>query len=233
MLFCAAAGAAATPALPSQRTRVCGVRLLHRNADARLRKPASSTVCRADAEGQTSSRREIVLSSVNVGFLAAIFGFGAIPRPSNLGVIDYGGGVKSLSLCPASENCIATSEVANDPFHYAPPLAYNPEEGRGKKNPASQEQAMQELADVVQSIKPDDFTSTIITKTKDYLYAEFQSPTFGFIDDVEFWFPSDKPGLVEYRSASRVGDTDFNINRKRIKAIRQALEKKGWVSYGM
>ena len=26
-----------------------------------------------------------------------------------------------------------------------------------------------------------------------------QSPTLGFIDDVEFFFPSDKPGIVEYR----------------------------------
>ena len=26
-----------------------------------------------------------------------------------------------------------------------------------------------------------------------------QSPTLGFIDDVEFFFPSDKPGVVEYR----------------------------------
>lgn len=53
-----------------------------------------------------------------------------------------------------------------------------------------------------------------------------------FIDDVEFWFPSDKPGYVEYRSASRIGESDGNINRKRIKAIREALEKKGWVSSG-
>lgn len=53
-----------------------------------------------------------------------------------------------------------------------------------------------------------------------------------FVDDVEFWFPSDKPGYVEYRSASRIGESDGNINRKRIKAIREALQKKGWVSSG-
>ena len=53
----------------------------------------------------------------------------------------------------------------------------------------------------------------------------------GFIDDVEFYFP---PGssTVEYRSASRIGESDGDINRKRIKALRQALEKKGWQSVG-
>ena len=52
-----------------------------------------------------------------------------------------------------------------------------------------------------------------------------------FIDDVEFWFPG-KDNKVEYRSASRIGESDGNINRKRIKALREALEKKGWRSLG-
>lgn len=70
-----------------------------------------------------------------------------------------------------------------------------------------------------------------------YLYAEFQSPLFGFIDDVEFWFPGQQQQagrecIVEYRSASRIGESDGDINRKRIKAIRLELEKKGWKSIG-
>jgi hypothetical protein len=40
-------------------------------------------------------------------------------------------------------------------------------------------QAMKELADVVGSIKPDKFDSKVVRQTDDYLYAEFQSPTFG------------------------------------------------------
>lgn len=68
------------------------------------------------------SVREAVLLSVNVGFLASVFTFGGVKRPEGLGVKDYGGGVKTLSLCPATPNCIATSEAANDDFHYAPPL---------------------------------------------------------------------------------------------------------------
>lgn len=79
-----------------------------------------------------------------------------------------------------------------------------------------------------------------------------------FVDDVEFWFPPGKKSIVQYRSASRIGNFDFDINRKRIKvlifhpsfchlylkfqltsqsmvhkfvqALRVELEKKGWSS---
>jgi hypothetical protein len=38
---------------------------------------------------------------------------------------------------------------------------------------------MQELVDAVSKLKPDGFTPTIIKQDKDYLYVEYQSPTFG------------------------------------------------------
>ena len=53
-----------------------------------------------------------------------------------------------------------------------------------------------------------------------------------FIDDVEFWFKPGPGSRVEYRSASRLGESDGDINRKRIRAIRQELEKKKWRSVG-
>ncbi|PNW76724.1 hypothetical protein CHLRE_11g468750v5 [Chlamydomonas reinhardtii] len=176
--------------------------------------------------------KEIVLRSVNVMVLGALLSIGAAPRPGNLGIIDYGAGVQTLNLCPPSPNCIATSEEGNDRTHYAPPLTYNPEDGRGKKGPASQEKAMGELVEAVKKLKPDGFTPKIIKQTDDYLYVEYESPLMGFIDDVEFWFKPGPGSRVEYRSASRVGESDGNINRKRIKAIRQELETKGWRSTG-
>jgi hypothetical protein len=42
-------------------------------------------------------------------------------------------------------------------------------------------------------------------------------PCTQFVDDVEFWFPPGKGSIVEYRSASRLGNFDFDVNRKRIK----------------
>jgi len=38
---------------------------------------------------------------------------------------------------------------------------------------------MQELVEVVGQLKPDNFTPTIVKQDKDYLYVEYQSPTFG------------------------------------------------------
>jgi len=187
--------------------------------------------CSANQPEQ-SSRREVLLKSVNVGVIAAIFTWGAVPRPGNLGIQDYGSGVRTLSLCPPTPNCLSTSEELNDNGHYAPPLTYNPEDGRGSRKPASRDQAMKELVEVVSTLQPDKFTPTIIKQTDDYLYAEYQSSTFGFVDDVEFWFKEGPGARVEYRSASRIGESDGNINRKRIKAIRQALERKGWASTG-
>jgi len=168
--------------------------------------------------------------------LGSLLNIGAAPRPSGLGVLDYGAGVKTLSLCPPSPNCISTAEEVNDPDHYVPGWTYNPEDGRGRSNgsgkPASPAQAMQELREAVESLNPDKFTSRVVSQTGDYLYAEYTSPTFGFVDDVEFWLKPGPGSRVEYRSASRVGESDGGANRKRIRAIRQALEKKGWASVG-
>ena len=148
------------------------------------------------------------------------------------GLSDYGE-FKSLSLCPPSPNCISTAEEANDMTHYVPQWTYNPEEGRGTKNPATQEQAMNELVEVVESTTPDGFTPKIVKRTSDYLHVEYESPTFGFIDDFEAYFPPNKAGIVEYRSASRIGESDGDINRKRIRELRKALTAKyGWQSIG-
>lgn len=89
---------------------------------------------------------------------------------------------------------------------------------------------MEELLQVINSTKPDKFTPKIVEKKDDYVRAEYESRILGFVDDVEFWFPPGKKSAVEYRSASRVGNYDFDINRKRIKALRLELEKKGWGS---
>ena len=112
-------------------------------------------------------------------FLGAIFTFGASPRPKGLGVTDYGSGVKSLGLCPASDNCISTAEAANDLNHYVPAWNYSPEDGRAMREKVTQEQAMSELRQVVEDSMPDGFTPTVVEQTADYLYVEYESPTFG------------------------------------------------------
>ncbi|KAL2892409.1 Polyphenol oxidase A1 chloroplastic [Bienertia sinuspersici] len=172
------------------------------------------------------NRREIILRSSELATLGAIFHFSGT-KPSYLGVQKN---PPSLALCPATKNCISTSENSSDLAHYAPPWNYNPEAGRGGKKPVTREEAMQELLDVLKSTKPDKFTPKIMEKKDDYVRVEYESPILGFVDDVEFWFPTGKKSIVEYRSASRLGNFDFDVNRKRIKALRQELEKKGWAS---
>eukprot|EP00268_Persea_americana_P067948 TRINITY_DN9405_c0_g1_i1.p1 TRINITY_DN9405_c0_g1~~TRINITY_DN9405_c0_g1_i1.p1 ORF type:complete len:209 (-),score=36.08 TRINITY_DN9405_c0_g1_i1:380-1006(-) len=170
-------------------------------------------------------RREVILRSSELAGIASIFHFSGA-KPNYLGVQKN---PPSLALCPATKNCISTSEESSDLTHYAPPWNYN---GRGRKKPVSKEEAMAELLEVIKSTKPDKFTPRIIEKKDDYIRVEYESPIMGFVDDVEFWFPPSKKSTVEYRSASRFGNYDFDINRKRIKALRLELEKKGWASEG-
>ncbi|KAK3145414.1 hypothetical protein QOZ80_3BG0252540 [Eleusine coracana subsp. coracana] len=167
-------------------------------------------------------RRDFVLRSSELATLAAIFHFGG-SKPSYLGVQKN---PPSLALCPATNNCVSTSEEISDSNHYAPPWNYN---GHRSK-PISKDEAMKELTEVVTKIKPDNFTPRIAEKTEDYIRVEYESPIFGFVDDVEFWFPPGNKPIVQYRSASRSGFVDFNANKKRVKELRLALEKKGWAS---
>lgn len=171
-------------------------------------------------------RREIILRSSEIALLGAIFQFSGT-KPDYLGVQKN---PPALALCPATKNCISTSENMSDYTHYAPPWNYNPEDGRGSKKPVSKEEAMEELLQVIKSTKPDKFTPRIMEKKDDYIRVEYESPILGFVDDVEFWFPPGKKSVVQYRSASRLGNFDFDVNKKRIKALRLELEKKGWSS---
>ncbi|KAG0584137.1 hypothetical protein M758_3G186900 [Ceratodon purpureus] len=174
------------------------------------------------------SRRETILRSSGSALMLAFLNF-AGERPDYLGVQSN---PPSLALCPPTPSCISTSEELNDPTHYIPPWTYNPQDGRGRKNPASKEKAMAELIDAINTTKPDNFSPRIVKQTDDYIYVEYSSPLVGFVDDVEFWFPPGNRSLVEYRSASRTNGIDFSFNRKRIKALRQALERYGWESIG-
>ena len=182
----------------------------------------------ADSSVQQTSRRELILQSSTAAVLASLFHFSG-EKPKYLGV---NRSPPSLALCPATPNCISTSEEINDPGHYVPPWTYNPQDGRGRKNPATREQAMSELLKVIQETKPDGFTPTITKQTADYVSVEYESPLMGYVDDVEFWFPPGDRSLVEYRSASRLGESDLDINRKRIKALRLELQNYGWESVG-
>lgn len=64
--------------------------------------------------------------------------------------------------------------------------------------------------------------ASVATARSDYLHASFRTRWMGFVDDAEFWFDP-AAGVVQLRSASRLGRRDFGVNRARIEAIRAAL----------
>jgi uncharacterized protein (DUF1499 family) len=68
--------------------------------------------------------------------------------------------------------------------------------------------------------------TSIVEERADYLYAEFTSMLIGYVDDVEFYFPPDEQ-VIHVRSASRLGYSDFGVNRKRIEDIRAKLAAAG------
>ena len=62
----------------------------------------------------------------------------------------------------------------------------------------------------------------IVKSEADYLYAQYTTPLMKFVDDVEFWYDP-VAQVIQVRSASRIGESDLGVNRKRIEAVRAAL----------
>ena len=80
---------------------------------------------------------------------------------------------------------------------------------------------MSNLKAVVQGME----RTEIITESSDYLYAEFTTPLMGYVDDVEFYLDRNA-GVIHVRSASRLGQSDLGLNRKRVEAIRAEFATK-------
>ncbi|NEU76628.1 DUF1499 domain-containing protein [Hassallia byssoidea VB512170] len=122
-------------------------------------------------------------------------------RPNNLGVNSG-----KLAPCPNSPNCVSSQSSSS--VHSIAPLSYS----------STPEEAIANLKSVIQSLP----RTKIITESKDYLYAEFKSALMGFVDDVEFYLDR-KANVIQVRSASRLGQSDLGVNRKRIETIRAKL----------
>ncbi len=120
-------------------------------------------------------------------------------RPTNIGIVS-----NHLQSCPESPNCVSSQSL--DEEHHIEPI-----ELRGNSR-----RAMQALKHAI-----DDSERAEVLKSEDnYLYAEFTSKLMGFVDDVEFFINEDER-TIEVRSASRMGESDLGVNRKRVEALRQ------------
>ena len=120
-------------------------------------------------------------------------------RPSNLGVKDG-----KLAACPGNPNCV--NSQAGGGKHGIGALAFSGDAAA----------AMQKLAGIVAALPG----AQVIEGKADYLRVEFSTALMGFVDDVEFYCDGK---AIQVRSASRLGYSDFGVNRKRIEAIRSAF----------
>lgn len=117
--------------------------------------------------------------------------------PANLGVVEG-----RLAPCPDSPNCVSSRADAES--QRIPPLRYD----------GDPTQARARLLAVLNGSE----RARIVQSEDDYIHAEFRSAVFGFADDVEFQFGP--PGVIQIRSASRIGYYDFGANRERLETIR-------------
>ena len=62
---------------------------------------------------------------------------------------------------------------------------------------------------------------SVVEQQPDYVYAQAQTRWLKFVDDLEFWV-NPELGVIDVRSASRLGREDFGANRERMEAIRKA-----------
>jgi uncharacterized protein (DUF1499 family) len=149
-----------------------------------------------------------LLAAVAAVLLSARLGAFSGSTPDNLGLRD--GRLKPPSNTPNSVSSQAALWPGH-PQHDDAAIAPLSLKGDG---PAT----IVRLAQIIEGME----AARIVERRPDYLYAQFTTRLMRFVDDAEFWFDP-AAGVVQVRSASRVGRKDFGVNRARIEAIRARL----------
>lgn len=162
---------------------------------------------------KASSRREL-LSNVAKG---AVFGIGAIAVTPN---------ADALEICgPKANNCVRTT--------FTPPAGSSKDDVAAALRDAINAYPQEGQSDVDKggwTIASDDLsgagTARIEYKSGIGKFAKFFNGGKPFVDDLKFEI--DGSNVVQVRSQSRVGDSDFGVNQKRVDYIEATLKKAGW-----
>ncbi len=142
----------------------------------------------------------LLISLIAIILFAMIYGLGG-NQPENVGLNN-----SSLSPCnPDKQNCISSNATTT----YHSMSAWN-------TNDTSND--ISKLKEIISK----DERAKIMIETQNYIYAQYTSKFFRFIDDVEFLL--DTNGLIQFRSSSRLGRKDFGINRQRLEEIHKVLK---------
>lgn len=115
--------------------------------------------------------------------------------------IDHG----KLADCPTYPACVSSQADESDEVHYIDSIP----------NMATSDNAKGNISVIMGSITG----AQLIDAGPQYLHYEIHVPPFGFVDDVEFYFPWDGVPF-DVRSSARVPYFDFNVNRNRVEIIR-------------
>ena len=128
-------------------------------------------------------------------------------RPDNLGMHD-------ARLAPPNRtpnNVNSQIDRNADAEHYIEPLRYAGDARQAWSG-------LRKVVDGMQRVK-------VVRSEPNYLYAEFSTRLMGYVDDTEFYL-DEKAGVIHVRSASRLGRSDFGVNRRRIESIRTMLAQR-------
>lgn len=114
-----------------------------------------------------------------------------------------------LKSCPGRPNCV--SSQSHDTRHFIEPLEYGIPRVAARKK----------LLKILKAMP----RTRIVSDKKNYIHAECRTRFLRFVDDLEFLF-DDNHSIIHVRSASRLGYSDFGVNRKRVETLRQEFENK-------
>ncbi len=111
-----------------------------------------------------------------------------------------------LLSCPSTSSCVVSLEEESK--SYIAPIPYHTNLNHAR-----------EVLLKVLTVVP----RTKVVETKDnYIKAESTGKIFGKIDELEFYFPTNK-SVIQLRSASQNSQFDLGVNRRRLEQIRLAL----------
>jgi uncharacterized protein (DUF1499 family) len=147
-----------------------------------------------------SLRRSALVLLVSACVLAAV-ACGRTSKAQAPGLLPGG----ELTACPSSPNCVSSQALDEKHRVEALPVLGDPET------------AIDRLARVIDAMP----RAKLIHRDGPYLAAEFRTRLMRYVDDVEF-VEDRENAVIHVRSASRVGYSDWGVNRKRVEAIREA-----------
>lgn len=113
-----------------------------------------------------------------------------------------------LPVCPSSPNCVSSQA---DDSHFIAPFAID-------SDPVA---AFARLRDILASRSD----TTLVLATGSELRVEFRT-SLGFVDDGLFLLDPEQ-GVIQCRSAARLGYWDLGKNRRRLEEIRRQFGEQG------